>query len=224
MEGRVEEAGQTGEEGQRGVDATSGGVVYTAWGLSECPPTDNTLPLLQGGLMSGSPKTKSSAGANYLCLPPDPTFSDLANPGATTISHIAGVVYSTVGEPLEASHGDAVPCSVCFARQAVQLMIPGQAVCPGERWRMEYNGYLMSARDTEGPLSTEESANFRFRTEYVCVSSETVGVEVSGSSGGDDELYHVHLDCDTGSSLDCSARGLSSDLQLTCALCTLNTA
>ena len=155
---------------------------------------------------------------------PDPTFSDLANPGATTISHIAGVVYSTVGEPLEASHGDAVPCSVCFARQAVQLMIPGQAVCPGERWRMEYNGYLMSARDTEGPLSTEESANFRFRTEYVCVSSETVGVEVSGSSGGDDELYHVHLDCDTGSSLDCSARGLSSDLQLTCALCTLNTA
>ena len=129
--------------------------------------------------MSASPKTKSSAsaGAKYLCLPPDPSFSDLANPGGTFISNVAGVVYGTVREPLEASHGDAVPCSVLLHQTSCPTDDPRQAVCPGVRWRMEYNGHLMSSRDTEGhTLSSADSDNFR--TEYVCVSSETVGVEV----------------------------------------------
>ena len=83
----------------------------------------------------------------------------------------------------------------------------------------EPTSYLCLPPETQ--RDTLSPDNFRFRTEYVCVSSETVGVEVSGSSGGDDELYHVHLDCETGSSLDCSTRGLSSAPQLTCALCTV---
>ena len=123
--------------------------------------------------MSASPKS-ASAGAKYLSLPPDPSFSDLANPGGTFISNVAGVVYGTVRE---ASHGDAVPCSVLLHQTSCPTDDPRQAVCPGVRWRMEYNGHLMSSRDTEGhTLSSADSDNFR--TEYVCVSLETVGVEV----------------------------------------------
>ena len=198
-------------------------MVYTAWGLSDCPLTENTEPLLQGGFMSVSPRARTGSGANYICLPSDPTFSDDVNPSTFPSSRIAGVVYSTTGEPLEASHGTAVPCSVCYTIQSVQLMIPGQAVCPGAQWRMEYRGYLMSSGHTPGaPLSIEDQENFRFRTEYVCVAAETVGIPLSGSGGGDSELYHVHLDCETGQSLDCSTRGYTSAQQLTCAVCTLN--
>ena len=129
--------------------------------------------------MSASPKTKSSAsaGAKYLCLPPDPSFSDLANPGGTFISNVAGVVYGTVREPLEASHGDAVPCSVLLHQTSCPTDDPRQAVCPGVRWRMEYNGYLMSEiqRDT---LSLVQIQTISVQSIYVCVSSETVGVEV----------------------------------------------
>ena len=222
MKGGVGETGDKGEKGEKGADATSAGVVYTAWGLSECPTTEDTVTLLQGGLMSTSPKAMLGSGANYICLPSNPTFSAATSPSSSPLSRIAGVVYSTSGEVLATSHGTAAPCSVCFTTQAVQLMIPGRATCPGAEWRLEYRGYLMSSRDTPGqPLSTEDQDNHRFRTEYACVAAETVGIPLSGSEGCDSELYHVHLNCEAGTSLDCSTRGYTSAQQLTCAVCTL---
>ena len=67
-----------------------------------------------------------------------------------------------------------MPCAVCFTTQAVQLMIPGRAVCPSQSWRREYSGYLMSSRDT--PSSTLQSDSAHFRTEYICVSSNATSV------------------------------------------------
>lgn len=171
--------------------------------------------------MAVAPKTEPSTGTNYLCLPGIPSFSDSVSPGLSS-STISGVVYRTEGEPLQANSRRAVPCTVCFTPQPVQLMIPGRATCPGANWRTEYTGYLMSSRDTAGsPLSTDNDDDFRFRTEYVCVGGEGVGLPLSDSGGSDAELYHVHLDCETGTSLDCSSRGYTSAQQLTCAVCTL---
>ena len=157
-----------------------------------------------------------------MCLPESPTFgvSDLS---AAIQASVVGVKYATAGEPLQNFDNTAVPCAVCYTTQAVQLMIPGHAVCPSESWRREYSGYLMSSRDTPSDtLQRDQIDNAHFRTEYICVSSNATSVPEVSVSDGEAEIYHVHLDCEAGPSLACSSRGYDSADQLTCALCTLN--
>ena len=219
--GSTGENGEAGDRGDPGMDITSAGVVYTAWGLTDCPATTGTTTLSRG-LMSASRSTDTGSGTNYLCLPDNPNFANSTNPNAVIQAAVVGVKYNTVDEPLQDINNMAAACSVCSTPQAVHLMIPGSAVCPSGRWRREYSGYLMSSRDTPSETLSADQVNSHFRTEYVCVASNAVGVPFSSADGDDAELFHVHLDCEAGSSLACSARDYSTALQLTCAICTLN--
>ena len=219
--GNTGEKGEAGDPGHPGRDTISAGVVYTAWGLSGCPQTTGTTTL-EHGLMAAAQRTDTGTGTNYLCLPENPNFSNSANTNAMAQSAVVGVKYNTVNEPLQDINNMAAACSVCFTPQAVHLMIPGSAVCPSDSWRREYSGYLMSSRDTPSANLSPDQPNAHFRTEYVCVASNAVGIPLSSTGGTDAELFHVHLDCEAGSSLDCSTRGYSTASQLTCAICTLN--
>ena len=213
--------GASGEPGPPGSDIVSGGVVYTVWGLADCPITASRV---LEGLVSAPQSTDSGTAADYLCLPNNsPMFDSLANPNAQQQSGIVGVLFDTFDEPLAAVHGMAAPCAVCHTSRAAKLMLPGSATCPGNGWRTEYTGYLMSSRDNPSEQLATEQPDSTFRTEYVCVAESAVGVAVSSSPGGDDaELVHVHLDCVMGSSLDCSENeSYTAAQQLPCAICTI---
>ena len=208
------EMGSDGDPGPPGMDISSSAVVYVAWGQTECPSTAGTELLLQG-LAAAAKKSDTGSGANYLCLPHTPSFDASADFSAAQQASIVGVQYVTTNEPLQGLDGTGVPCSVCYTSRATQLMIPGRAVCPGG-WRVEYIGYLMSSRDTPSETLTADQSNSNFRSEYICVSSSAESAP--GSVSNDEaELYHVHLDCSVGASLECS-----STSQLTCAVCTLD--
>ena len=215
------ESGDSGMPGAPGMDRKTTGVVFTAWGETNCPQTHGT-ELLHQGRAAAAPHSNSGSGANYLCLPDEPHFSDLANPNSNVQTRIVGVKYRTTNEPLQRLDNTAMPCSVCYTTQAVQLMIPGSAVCSGGSWRREYGGYLMSAGDNPSETLRPNQINAHFRTEYICVSSNAVSVPGSRVSENEARLFHVHLDCEAGSSLPCTSGGYSSAQQLTCAVCTLD--
>ena len=207
--------------GSPGRDIVSAGTTFIVWGQANCPQTAGTQPLHQG--RAASPRSSDSgSGTNYLCLPDSPMFG--ASDSNTIIqTSIVGVKYMTANEPLQRLDNTAMPCAVCFTTQAVQLMIPGRAVCPSQSWRREYGGYLMSSRDTpSSTLLTSQIDSAHFRTEYICVSSDATSVPDVNVGSNEAEIYHVHLDCEAGSSLACSSREYSTDDQLTCAVCTLN--
>ena len=206
--------GDAGGPGPPGINVHSSGTVYVAWGQTDCPSTAQT-EFIHGGLAASAFRSNIGSGANYLCLPNVPSFYASADPSARQQASVVGVKYVTANEPLQDLDGTGVPCSVCHTIQATQLVIPGRAVCPGG-WRVEYIGYLMSSRDTRSETLIADQSDHNFRTEYICVSS--AAESAPGSVSNDEaELYHVHLDCMVGASLECS-----SSSQITCAVCTLN--
>ena len=215
-QGEVGDMGDLGAKGMKGMDITSAGVVFTVWGQTDCPSTSGTSLLYQGRAATAR-RSDTGTGTNYLCLPDDPMFDPSASPDVTIQAYAAGVRYVTDNEPLADVDNTGMPCSVCYSTRAVQLMIPGRAVCPdpSANWRLEYNGYLMSSRDTPSETLTRLQTDSNFRNEYICVSANAVSASDSVIGSNEAEVYHVHLDCVTGASLGCSFSG-----QLTCAMCT----
>ena len=210
--------GDRGEEGPSGMSITGAGVVYVTWGQSDCPSTYGTEQLYQG-LAAAARNYDTGTGTNLLCLPNDPSFKTSIDPSATEYAAIVGVKYATLNEPFQDLHNTRVSCSVCYTTQATQLMIPGCAVCPDEPWRLEYIGYLMSSRNTPSESLPSDGSDSHFRTKYICVSSnaENGSTIINNDDNDEAELYHVHLDCEDGASLECN----TTSQQLTCALCTL---
>ena len=208
--------GDRGEQGPSGMSINAAGVVYVVWGQTNCPSTPGTEQLYQG-LAAAAHRYDTGSGTNYVCLPNDPSFKTSADPSATQLAAIVGVKYATGNEPFQDLDNTSVPCSVCYTTQATQLMIPGCAVCPDEPWRLEYIGYLMSSRNTPSETMPSDGSDSHFRTKYICVSSNAESGSSTIINDDDAELYHVHLDCEAGTSLECS----TTSEQLTCAVCTL---
>lgn len=222
--GNMGPKGDPGEPGVPGMDAFGTNAVYTIWGSTTCPPTMGTVRLTQG--LAASPYHYDEGGAsNYMCLPNAPSF--LKGAGNNVHSKVVGVKYATANEPLEEVDGEAMPCAVCSTTQSVQLMIPGRAVCPDnsrQTWRQEYRGYLMSARDTDSNGLPKGDLDSHFRTKYICVDSTPEGA--SSGTAAEAAIYHVHVDCTNGASLQCGTSsqgidGYNTMTQITCVVCTL---
>ena len=218
------EAGDVGDPGHPGRDAVSSCTVYTLWGKSTCPDGDETLT---SGYAASPVHYQPGGGTNYMCLPDMPIFDAAADEEVGVLTSVVGVRYNTMDEPLEDLDGRPVQCAVCSTTQSVQLMIPGRAVCPSG-WNMAYNGYLMSAGDTPSDSLTLSSIGedtppstptANFRTEYICVCGDPDSSDPVDAAEA--ELYHVHLDCTAGASLNCTSNDdYATEPQLTCAVCT----
>lgn len=209
--------GWEGEKGQMGMDVTSAGSVYIHWGRNDCPGTDTLLSI---GLAASPYIGETGGGTNYVCLSNVPTFGDTNSTFVN--SDIVGVQYSTTGEPLSDVDGRAVACSHCFAERSPQLMIPGTVQCP-TGWSQGYRGYLMSAGFQRSEpsvafpnavLTTNPRDAEHYRTEYICVDENPLDLGTS-TPGSESLLYHVHLDCQNGPSLDCD----EPSGQLACVVC-----
>ena len=218
MNGMIGEKGYKGCKGFKGapgLDVVSADLVYTAWGRSDCPGGDM---LLHPGKAASPIHHNSGGAANFMCLPDTPQFSIDVDPMVIIEARTNGVKYNTVGGPLAGLSGMGVPCAVCTRPHATQIMIPGSAVCPNSDWSPIYNGYLMSARDSPS-VALQDNTNAHYRTEYICVDDEAIGV--SAGTATEAEIFHVHIDCTNGASLPCgeSLNYPVTEPQLTCAVC-----
>ena len=199
--------GPPGPPGSPGTPATSSsGVVYTRWGKTTCPNVTGT-ELVYAGRVGGSWHHDSGGGANYVCMPGDPSYLSYA-PGVQGYSYMYGTEFYTPGQPLSAKLDHNVPCAVCYAatRETV-LMIPAKPLCPSS-WTLEYAGYLMSAyRGTSG--------NLQYRTMFECVDKDPDSIPGSAVDRNGAQFMHVEANCN---GMPCPP--YDPQKELTCAVCT----
>ena len=66
--------GKKGDRGELGpFGARNGGMVFTRWGCTTCPTTNDT-EILCKGKAAGSDHLEHGGGANYICLPDESEF------------------------------------------------------------------------------------------------------------------------------------------------------
>ena len=194
--------GHLGPQGPPGTPG-AGAVVYTRWGRTTCPPTDGTS-LVYTGRAAGSWYSHTGGGANYLCMPNNPDYSNF-HPGVQDNSPLYGAEYQTYQpSTLPGAHDHNVPCAVCRTRQETALMIPAKTQCP-DSWRVEYTGYLMS---------TYKAGHHR--TMYECVDSNPERIPGSAANTNGAVFYHVEANCN---GLPCGP--YDPQKELTCVVCTI---
>ena len=195
--------GKDGNTGERGpIGPSSGGVTYTRWGKSTCPEVEGT-ELVYSGITGGTQHYQEGGGANHLCMPKDPKYSNTLNyeGGVQGAAHVYGSEYQ---DPIHGTHDHNVPCAVCYVstRPAV-LMIPAKIDCP-KNWTREYYGYLMT-----------EHKDHR-RSMFECVDKEQESLPGNHADTNGVLFYHVEADCESG--LPCSP--YNSFKELNCVVCT----
>ena len=179
------------------MQSYTGGSVYTRWGNSDCPAT---AELVYSGIAAGHWYRYSGGGANYLCLPEEPQYYDEVRAGVQAYSRLYGAEYE---QPLGGSDDHNPPCAVCFVSRSSSLMIPAKHTCPSH-WTQEYNGYLMSERDSYSSSM------------YVCVDKELESLPDSERSTDGALLYNVEVDCGYG--IPCLP--YDETKELSCVVCT----
>ena len=195
-------AGPRGEMGPPGIKGAKGspsplvgGVTYTRWGKSSCRSGVN---LVYAG-RTGMPKHDQGGGADYLCMPNNPQYSNYI-PGVQGSSHVYGVEYEDTITAGNAQHN--APCAVCnVPGKSTTIMIPARLDCP-TGWTREYFGYLM----------TEHKIYRRSTFECVDVALEVIPGTRGHHDGG--HLFHVEVVC---GSMPCGP--YNNYKELTCAVC-----
>ena len=153
----------------------------------------------------------NGGGANFLCLPNDPVYSIPQNNGPAA-SLIYGAQYGGYLDPQPFSKVNkiSVPCAVCRARKAKDVvMIPAKLACP-KSWDVEYTGYISA----ESSLSRDN----RYPSEYICVDKELQTLGGTVSSWGA-VVYQVGTSCTMGG-LPCPPYSPDKELSLSCVVCT----
>lgn len=212
--GEVGPQGSTGGPGPQGPPGTGSGVVFTRWGRQDCP-TSSTV--VYAGRAASPRSSNTGGGAEYLCLPDNPSFTMAGVPQTGSQNVIVGVQYNTNGEPLGNVNSQNVPCAVCVTAQSAVAVLEATTACPttAAPWRLEYVGYVMSAPNTPGATLPMAGDMANFRTKYICVDQSAQGLPPSVTTFGA-FLSHVAVNC-PGTGLDCDQY---DDGQLACAVCT----
>ncbi|XP_071491064.1 uncharacterized protein [Diadema antillarum] len=182
-------------------------VLYVRWGKPDCP---QGAELVYSGSVGGEFYSNAGGASNYLCLPDEPLYDEVQ----TSLSAHRAHVYSSEFQSDFVGHwpqlDDLTPsCAVCLAPkgQTTKLMNPARNVCPSDDWRLEYAGYLMSAKYEHK------------RTEYICVDRDAEPVPGTRGNQNGALLYHVEGRCVDGSGLPCGP--YVHGYELTCAVCTI---
>ena len=204
VQGSVGPPGTPGKQGLPGP--RSGGAIYTRWGKSMCPQVEGT-DMIYSGITGGTFYNQAGGGANYLCMPKDPEYSNTLryrNSLGRERAFIQGTEYQS---PLQGQHNHNAPCAVCHvSTRPTVLMIPAKASCP-PTWTREYYGYLMSSNS---------QYNDRKRTMFECVDADQEALHGTQADTNGALFYHVEAACNTG--LPCLP--YISNKQLNCVVCT----
>ncbi|XP_066288938.1 short-chain collagen C4-like isoform X2 [Branchiostoma lanceolatum] len=180
-------------------------VTYVRWGKKTCP---QHAELVYEGVIGGSHYGHSGGGANYLCMPYQPTYDAPATGGQTTRGLLYGSQYYTNDfEPYNQLYKHDPPCAVCrVSARSTTYTVPARNVCPSG-WNVEYTGYMMTSQYGQR------------RTQFICMDENADYVFwTSYDQGTAAMLYPVEVMCVTGGSIPC-APYVNGD-ELTCVVCT----
>ena len=185
---------------------TGGGVVYTRWGRTTCTNTSGTQ-LLYAGRAAGSFYDEKGGGANYLCLPEQPQYSNYTAGTQDGRAYLYGVEYQTGsssnGGPFHSVYQHNAPCAVCYtSTRETLVMIPAQLTCPSS-WTREYYGYLMA----------NWVGDRRSMFECVDHSPESVPGSIANTNGA--LFHHVEVKCN-----GISCPPYDTQKEVTCVVCT----
>ena len=197
-------SGPPGATGPPGTPAPSGGgVVYTRWGRTTCPDTPGT-ELVYAGRAGGIHHSQKGGGANYLCMPEDPEYSEY-QPGDYVSNYMHGAEYETWRSgPFYDVLNHNVPCAVCYTSARVSvLMLPAKTTCLSD-WTLEYSGYLMSGHHTNPG-----------RNIFECMDKEPESVPGGVANTNGASFCFVEATCN---GLPCPP--YDTEKELTCAVCT----
>ena len=199
--GRDGERGDPGPQGPPGPPI--GGLVYTRWGRTTCPPTSGTQ-LVYDGIAAGSLTAHKSGGTEILCMPHIPEYESYA-PGVQRKSYIYGVELHPHGGPFASVRQQNMPCAVCSGTKTRVLMIPARVSCPPQ-WQREYSGYLMAPHSTSN-----------YRNSFMCVDKHPDVIPwQEGDTNGSNDPHHVEATCE---GLPCPP--YNPEKELTSVICTM---
>ncbi|XP_041480236.1 short-chain collagen C4-like [Lytechinus variegatus] len=189
-------------------NATLPRVVYIRWGHDECP---EGAELIYSGSMGGSNYGHTGSGANHLCMPDEPVYDEHVGSNSDR-----ALLYSTEymlpyspNTRISEKNAHAPTCAVCRAPsgRTTKLMIPARNICPDDKWRLEYAGYLMAGKSTLK------------RSKFICVDREMIPIPGTQGSQGGGYLYLTEMRCVNGGGLDCGP--YVNGYEITCAVCTM---
>ena len=184
------------------IDADCTGTTYVRWGLNVCPQVVGTS-LLYSGRASKTIYSEIGGGINYQCLPNDPEYLDIYEPGESTMARAHGVTYYGTSALNAATHTLA-SCAVCYVQtRGTVVMLPAKTTCPA-CWTKEYEGYLMAERHSHPSPSTFE-----------CVDVAAEGIQRNGSFVQSGYFVPVEARCGT---LPCGP--YDPEKELACVVCT----
>ena len=182
--------------------------MYTRWGRTTCPNTTGTQ-LLYAGRAAGSHYSDPGGGANYLCLPEQPQYSNYTAGVQGGRAYLYGAEYQTgsphLGDtgPFHSVSQHNVPCAVCYtSTRGTVVMIPARLACPSS-WTREYYGYLM--------------ANWvgHRRTMFECVDHSPQSIPGSTANTDGALFYHIEVKCN-----GISCPPYDTQKEVTCVVCT----
>ncbi|PIK34546.1 putative short-chain collagen C4, partial [Apostichopus japonicus] len=114
-------------------------------------------------IAAGAFRGETGNGANQLCLPSDPVYSERGWCWSKPFVSLCNRYQIDNFPTLSDRSWHDVPCAVCKApTRFAKLMIPGKNLCPSNEWTLEYRGYLMA----------ERAHSVHQRSMYICVDQE----------------------------------------------------
>lgn len=185
------------------------GATYVRWGRSDCPETAQKI---YDGVVGGSWTLETGNGANYLCLPNNPTSFPFVSGLQSDRSRIRSVELHATSFPIfshiERDSRHDLACAVCgVTSRSTVLTVPAWNTCPSEAWTFEYTGFIAS-----------QKFNHDTRSEYICLDGESHGIPgTSGDSAGGN-IYITETVCTTGG-LPCGP--YVNGYELPCVVCTM---
>ncbi|XP_033738539.1 uncharacterized protein LOC117326054 [Pecten maximus] len=178
-------------------------VLFTRWGRRDCPQGISTL--VYAGYTGGSRHTHNGSAAEYVCLPPDPTWGPFKYLEHSSVGYMYGAEYEAPEQMFGVSNTkEDIPCAVCEGTShSVVLMIPGRVNCY-PNWVEAYHGNLVSGyRDHQAA------------SQYICMDGEPQTVPGGGAVNDNGKLvYGVKTVC---GSLPCPP--YENDKFLSCVVC-----
>ncbi len=137
-----------------------GGVTFTRWGRTTCPPTKATQQIYNGTVAGSA--SNHAGSADYLCLHAQQQFLQITAGEQEWRGKLYTTEFAATADSEFGFHHD-IPCSVCYSEiRNTLITIPGRISCP-EGWINEYYGYLMGVdwhpeRGSRSPICVDEDA------------------------------------------------------------------
>jgi hypothetical protein len=159
--------------------------------------------------MAGASKAETGGGANNLCLPEDPIFTDYVD-GHHGGAHLFGTeieVDDHVSRVLfgRTAFNQNIPCAVCRSTRISYVMVPSCAHCYSG-WTEEYTGYLIASYPNKP------------QADFVCLAAGLEFVPNRTANDDDNVMKPVEVQCGAHRSLPCPP--YVQGRELACVVCT----